>query len=76
LAALEPLGSERAAEPVDVIAHPPFEPTEGQIIPLRADCCPATGSALVSDGHLAPLNQRQHRSIVLWITGTPPFEKK
>jgi hypothetical protein len=24
LAALEPLGSERAAESVDVIAHPPF----------------------------------------------------
>jgi hypothetical protein len=29
LAALEPLGNERAAEPVDVIAHPAFEPTKG-----------------------------------------------
>jgi len=28
LAALEPLGSDRAAEPVDVIPHPAFEPTE------------------------------------------------
>ncbi len=27
LAALEPLGSERATEPVDVIAQPAFEPT-------------------------------------------------
>jgi hypothetical protein len=54
LAALEPLGRERAAEPVDVIAHPPFEPTEGQIIPLPADRCPTSGKPPVADCHLMP----------------------
>ena len=54
LAALEPLGSERAAEPVDVIAHPPFEPTEWQIIPLPASCFRTNGNPSVADSHLAP----------------------
>jgi hypothetical protein len=56
LAAFEPLGSERAAEPVDAIAHPPFEPTEGQIIPLPADCCPTTGNPPVAESHFVPHN--------------------
>ena len=54
LAALEPLGSERATEPGDAIAHPPFEPTEGQIIPLPADRCPTSGKPPVADCHLMP----------------------
>jgi len=54
LAAFEPLGSERAAEPVDVIAHPPFEPTEWQIVPFPTDCCPTSGKRPVPDCHLMP----------------------
>src|SRR5260370_10546219 len=48
LAALEPLGRERTAEPVDVIAHPPFEPTEWQIVPLPTNCCPTSGNPSVA----------------------------
>ena len=54
LAALEPLGSERTAEPVDVIAHPPFEPTEWQIISFPANCIRTSGNPSVADSHLAP----------------------
>ena len=52
LAAFEPLGSERAAEPVDVIAHPPFEPTEWQIISFPTNCFRTNGNPSVADSHL------------------------
>src|SRR5690348_18468751 len=54
LAALEPLGSERATEPGDAITHPPFEPTEGQIIPFPTNCFRTNGNPFVADSHLAP----------------------
>ena len=71
LAALEPLGSERAAEPVEVIAHPPFEPTEGQIIPLPTDRCPTCGNPPVADSHLVPHKPALPRWIVYGAPGKP-----
>ena len=71
LAALEPLGSERAAEPVDAIAHPPFEPTEGQIIPLPADCCPTSGNPPVADSHLVPHKPVLPTVDCIWAPGKP-----
>src|SRR5215469_1313330 len=54
LPALEPLGDERAAEPVDVIAHPAFEPTKRQSNRVPTDRCPTRGTPPVADSHLAP----------------------
>src|SRR5215831_20015182 len=54
LPALEPFGNDRAAEPVDVIAHPAFEPTERQSNRVPPDRCPAGGTPTVADSHLAP----------------------
>ena len=54
LTALEPLGNDRAAEPVDVIAQPAFEPTERQSNRVLTDRCPTRGTPPVADGHLAP----------------------
>jgi len=55
LTARKPLDSDRATEPVDVISHPAFEPTEGQSMTLHKDCYrPARGGLLVADHHLAP----------------------
>ena len=69
LAALEPLSGERAAEPVDVIAHPPFEATEGQIIPLTTDCCRTRGNPPVADSHLAPHKPVLPTMDCIWGTG-------
>ena len=69
LAALEPLGSKRAAEPVEVIAHPPFEPTEWQIIPFPTDCCPTSGNPSVADSHLAPYKPALPTVDCIWGTG-------
>jgi hypothetical protein len=68
LAALEPLGSERAAEPVEVIAHPPFEPTEGQII---RGLLPLSGNPPVADTHLVPHKPALPTVDCIWALGNP-----
>jgi hypothetical protein len=57
LAALEPLGGERTTEPVDVIAHPAFDPTEREIVLLPPDCCPAREYPPVANSHFVPHKQ-------------------
>ena len=57
LAALEPLGSERAAEP------------EWQIIPFPTDCCPTSGNPSVADSHLAPYKPALPTVDCIWGTG-------
>src|SRR5215831_9240765 len=54
LPALEPLRNDRATEPVDVIAHPTFEPTKRQSNRVPTDRCPTRGTPPVADSHLAP----------------------
>ena len=69
LTALEPLGRERAAKPADAIAHPAFEPSQGESVAFSPDCRSAAGRFFVADGHLEPLN-RAERGIVLPTRGT------
>jgi hypothetical protein len=68
LAALEPLGRERATEPGDAIAHPPFEPTEGQII---RGLLPLSMNPPVTDTHLVPHKPALPTVDCIWAPGNP-----
>src|ERR1700730_16238448 len=75
LAALKSLGSERATEPADMIVHPAFEPTEGQIIPLPPDCCPTRGNPPAADSHLVPHKPALPTVDCIWAPGKPPLDR-
>src|SRR5215469_16735767 len=64
LPALEPLRNERATEPVDVIAHPAFEPTKRQSNRVPTDRCPTRGTPPVADSHLATTRRPYRPRIV------------